>query len=93
MTAYRFFFHDRRGEVQNEYMQLTGQPMSFADLSEHMMNMWENNLDTSTKAHYEELQAKDERRYMLECIAWEALIEREKEEEEKNSTATTAKAI
>lgn len=68
-----------------EHVRLTGKPITFAVLSERMMNMWDN-LDADSKAYYLELQIKDERRYILEHMAWE---ERLKQEEEAYAAATT----
>ena len=59
-----------------EHLRVTGQPINFADLSEIMMDTWDS-LDKASKAYYEELEAKDQRRYTLECIVWEAKMEEE----------------
>lgn len=71
-----------------EHVRVTGQTIAFPELAELMMDPWEN-LDGTSKAYYEELQAKDERRYMLERMAWEARMEQEGEE---HTTATNAQA-
>ena len=91
ISAYRFFFHDRRGPVQTEHLRVTGEPMPFAILSERMMNMWDT-LDATSKAYYEELHAKDQRRYTMECIAWEARIEQQAKEQARTEAATSSTA-
>lgn len=71
ISAYRFFFHYHKGQVQNEYWIATGKRMDFLTLTNRMADMWDN-ADSATKAYYAQLEKKDERRFLLEHMVWEA---------------------
>ena len=67
-TAYNLFFRQARKIIQHEHFQETGKKATYVHLSQMVSSKWKN-LDKHEKAFYEELAAKDKRRYALELVA------------------------
>ena len=70
MSAYRFFFHDCRGQVQEAHWHATGQRIDFLTLSNRLSELWEH-ADAVTASHYRQLEIKDQRRFLLEYMVWQ----------------------
>ena len=65
-NSYNFFFVDQRRAIQQEFKHVK---ISYGDISWLVAARWKR-IDKDEKAYYEQLAAKDKRRFALEMLEW-----------------------
>lgn len=71
LTAYNFYFHDQRRQIQEHLFQLNGQRPTYTQISRLVGSSWKK-ISREERAHYEALAMKDKRRYALELVEYKA---------------------
>lgn len=69
MSAYNYYFHERKLEMQALFVQEHGRKPSFTELSREVGKRWKL-VPSHDRSHFEKLAAEDKRRYGLDYIAW-----------------------
>lgn len=69
LSAYNYFFHDERNAIIQDVEQGLRTKPAFADMSKFIGNKWKQVSD-GQRAHYQEMAARDKRRYALELVQW-----------------------
>eukprot|EP00977_Amphora_coffeiformis_P007905 scaffold1769_cov185-Amphora_coffeaeformis.AAC.4 len=68
-SAYNYFFHEERNRILEEVAQGVQPNPVLGDLSKFIASRWKQ-VDDRGKSRYQELAAKDKRRYALEVVKW-----------------------
>jgi len=89
LTAYNLFFHDDKVRLEKECT--SGTKLKYTQVAKLVAARWKS-LDRDEKNFYEQLAAKDKRRFALEMVQWKLQQEMEAENTTNNVENTSRQA-